>query len=333
MSSGGLFYLSFHGGSGSGSLNNIHIYASSGKDASPPKLLPAGDPPLSELRSFAFTPNGLFVVNGYKKYSQLLQYVLNGSAYQYSTTWADPTINSVDHPFDFTFDPSGQHCYLSSQDTGVVTILTGAGQTGAVPAALTANDVPASSYLQGTFVASISDNLPNITNASVGVAEPLGLAVEVANGKMSNSVRGLAYWNGALLVADEVAGMVKAYSTTDGSLLAAVTGLDSPVHLLINGTTLYISTGQGAMQVALPSQISFTTPLNAEPYIDETMLSSGGAKSVAGMCFAPEPKSNDQVMYFADRKGNAVYYLDTSNKLQSFLTKLSDSPEFIVYQS
>jgi hypothetical protein len=285
-----------------------------------------------ELRGFALTPNDLFVVNGYKKYSQFLQYLSSGSGYQYWKTWADPTINSVDHPFDFIFDSKG-NCYLSSQDTGVVTILTAPGQTGAVPATLTANNVPASSYLQGTFVASTSDTLPHITNASVAVAEPLGLAVEVANGKMANSVRGLAYWNGALLVADEVAGMVKAYSIIDGSLLAAVTGLVSPVHLLINGSTLYISTGEGAMQVALPPQISFTTPLNAEPYIDATTLSSGGAKSVAGMCFAPEPKSNDQVMYFADRKGNAVYYLDTNNKLQSFLTKLSDSPEFIVYQS
>jgi hypothetical protein len=62
-------------------------------------------------------------------------------------------------------------------------------------------------------------------------------------------------------------------------------------------------------------------------------LSSGGAKSVAGMCFAPKPKTTTPVMYFADRKGDAVYYLGTSNKLQSFLTKLSDSPEFIVYQS
>ncbi len=335
MSSDGLFYLSFHGGSTSGSHNNIHIYKSDGKEASPSKLLPTAteDPPLSELRSFAFTANGLFVVNGYKKYSQLLQYVSSNSTYAWSQTWADPTINSVDHPFDFAFDTSG-NCYLSSQDTGVVTILTGAGQTGAVPAALTANGIAATSYLQGTFVASTSDDLPNLaTNASVAIAEPLGLDVAVVSGKMANSVRGLATWNGALLVADEVAGLVKAYSTVDGSVLAAVTGLASPVHLLINDATLYISTGQGVMQVALPTQILFTTPLNAGPYIDAATLSAGGAKSVAGMCFAPKPKTTTPVMYFADRKGNAVFYLDTDNTLKSFVTDLSDSPEFIVYQS
>jgi hypothetical protein len=333
MSSDGLFYLSFHGGSGSASYNNIHIYKSDGNEASPSKLLPAGNPPLSELRSFAFTSNGLFVVNGYKNYSQLLQYVLSNSSYAWSQTWAGPSIDSVDHPFDFAFD-SGGNCYLSSQDTGVVTILTGAGQTGAVPAALTANGVAATSYLQGTFVASTSDNLPNLaTNASVAIAEPLGLDVAVSGGKMQNSVRGLAYWNGALLVADEVAGLVKAYATADGSVLAAVTGLESPVHLLINDDVLYISTAQGVMQVALPPQIAVTTPLNAAPYIDAAMLSAGGAKSVAGMCFAPKPGKTTPVMYVADRKGNAVFYLDTDGTLRSFITSLSDSPEFIVYRS
>ena len=68
-------------------------------------------------------------------------------------------------------------------------------------------------------------------------------------------------------------------------------------------------------------------------YIDAATLSAGGAKSVAGMCFGPKPKTTTPVMYFADRKGNAVYYLDTDGKLQSFITGLSDSPEFIVYQS
>jgi hypothetical protein len=51
------------------------------------------------------------------------------------------------------------------------------------------------------------------------------------------------------------------------------------------------------------------------------------------MCFAPKPKTTTPVMYFADRKGNAVFYLDTDNTLKSFVTDLSDSPEFIVYQS
>ncbi len=206
-----MFYLTFHGGSGSKSYNNIHVYDDKGNPASPSKLLPHGSVELSELRSFAFV-NGLMVVNGYKKYSQLLQYSQSGTppVWQYHQTWASPAINSVDHPFDFAFDSSG-NCYLSSQDTGVVTILSAPGAAGSVPSALTQNGVTASSYLQGTFVAASCNTLPNIpTNPSVAVAQPLGLAVDVQNGKMSNSVRGLAFWNGALLVADEVAGMVKA---------------------------------------------------------------------------------------------------------------------------
>jgi hypothetical protein len=326
----GLFYLSFHGGKSHKDINDICVYTSDGQPASPATLPLPASPQLEELRSFAFLQNGVFVVNGYKKFSQLLQYVPSGSSYT-CTTWADLTINSVDHPFDFAFDANG-NCYLSSQDTGVVTILTGPKQTGAVPAALTASGIPASSYLQGTFVASTSDDLPNLaTNASVAVAEPLGLNVSISDGKVANSVRGLAYWNGALLVADEVGGLVKAYSTADGSVLAAVTGLASPVHLLINNSTLYISTGQGVMQVALPQQITFTTPLNAEPYIDAAMLTAAKAASVAGMCFAPISGATS-AMYVADRKGKAVYYLDTTGKLKPFITGLTDSPEFIVYQ-
>jgi len=328
-----MFYISFHGGSGSNSLNNIHIYNNDGSEAKPSKLLAQGDPKLAELRSFAFV-NGLMVVNAFKNFSQLLQYKATGTPpFTFQQIWASPKINSVDHPFDFAFDASG-NCYLSSQDTGVVTLLSAAATPGPVPSALTHNGVPSSSYLQGTFVASVSNNLPNIpVNASVAVAQPLGLAVDVEDGKMSNSVRGLACWNGALLVADEVAGMVKAYSVADGSLLAAVIGLESPVHLLIHGSTLYISTKPGVLQVALPKQISFTTPLNATPYITSDMMSAAGAKSLAGMCFGPDPKSSaTQTMFVADRKGNAVYYLKGSS-LKPFIQNLGDSPEFIVYQA
>jgi hypothetical protein len=327
-----MFYLSFHGGSGKNSLNNIHIFNNDGSQASPSKLLPQGTPELSELRGFAFV-NGLMVVNAFKKFSQLLQYTSSGTppVYKLSQTWASPAIKSVSHPFDFVFDNSG-NCYLSSQDTGVVTILSGPAAAGNVPAALTQNGVKSTSYLQGTFVAAESDSLPDIpVNASVAVAQPLGLGVSVENNKMSNSVRGLAFWNGALLVADEVAGMVKAYSVANGSLLAAIIGLEAPVHLLVNGSTLYISTKPGVMQVPLPAQISLNTPLNATPYITSQMMSAGGVKSVAGMCFGPAPSSKTQTMFVADRTGNAVYYL-SGTSLKPFIQKLSDNPEFIVYQ-
>ncbi len=85
------------------------------------------------------------------------------------------------------------------------------------------------------------------------------------------------------------------------------------------------------MKVDLPSQISFTTPLNATPYITAQAMSDAKVQSVAGMCFGPEPSSGTQTMFIADRKGKAVYYL--SGSLQPFITKLDDSPEFIVYQA
>jgi hypothetical protein len=328
-----MFYLSFHGGSGSNSLNNIHVYNDDGSKASSLKLLPQGSPDLSELRGFAFV-NGLMVVNGYKKYSQFLQYTLSGTppAYRYSQTLGESGYQFSGSPFDFTFDDKG-HCYLSSQDTGVVTILSAPGKPGTIPSALTQNGVPGTLYLQGTFVAAASKRSSRHPDERERRRSPAAwIGVDVESGKMSNSVRGLAYWNGALLVADTVAGMVKAYSVANGSLMAAVTGLDSPVHLLIRATTLYVSTKQGVMKVALPAQISFTTPMSASPYITAKMMSHAGVESVAGMCFGRKPSLGAQTLFVVDRTGNAVYYLSGSS-LTPFLQKLSDSPEFIVYQA
>lgn len=328
-----MFYISFHGGSGSSAYNNIHIYQDDGSVASPDKLLTAGSTQLSELRSFAFLPNGLFVVNGYKKYSQLLQYTLQGGNWQFNAEWAGPSINSIDHPFDFVFDTAG-NCYLSSQDTGVVTILSAAGTAGNVPATLLQGGASASDYLLGTFVACEDNAIAEIkVNPRYGIAQPLGLGVLLDKGKVSHSVRGLAYYNQSLFVADEAAGMVKVYAVSDGSLQAAIAGLSSPVHLLIQGSRLYISTDDGVMQATIPSSISFNTPMIALPYIDKAMMKTANAKSLAGMCFGPNPsKPSDTAMFVADRKGKAVYYRGhKGTSIKPFITGLSDNPEFIRY--
>ena len=71
--------------------------------------------------------------------------------------------------------------------------------------------------------------------------------------------------------------------------------------------------------------------MNASPYITSKMMSDAGAKSVAGMCFGPSPGAGAQAMFVADRTGNAVYYL-SGTSLKPFIQKLSDNPEFLVYQ-
>lgn len=72
-----VWYISFHGGDNSSSLNNIHVYDADGRElgkALNRNSLPPGLE-LRELRGFAFGPDGnLYVANAYRKYSQILQF-------------------------------------------------------------------------------------------------------------------------------------------------------------------------------------------------------------------------------------------------------------------
>ncbi len=131
-----MWYISFHGGPKG--INNIRVYHDNGNQHSQPDLFPTGGSnPLQELRGFVIVGNLFYVVNAYEKYSQILVYEADGNAsYHFKDVFANGTINSILHPYDLTFDTQG-HCYVSNQDTNVVTGLQGAG-----------SPLPVASYLQ-----------------------------------------------------------------------------------------------------------------------------------------------------------------------------------------
>jgi len=104
--------VSFHGGSNG--LTNL--YTAPGKTA----VLPtgSGDPALTkaELRGFtlgAGSDSHLYVVNGYKDSSSILQYTpQSGGGYSCGAVWATSHLH---HPFDAVWGPGG-YLYVSNQD-------------------------------------------------------------------------------------------------------------------------------------------------------------------------------------------------------------------------
>ena len=137
-----MFYISFHGGD-SHAVNNIYVYHDDGTPHSSPELLPTGgtNPALQELRGFGFNNNdfdNLYVLNGYKKYNDVLLYALNEEKYIFNRIFAaGADINSIFHPYDLSFDTDG-NVYISSQDTNVVTQLNAEGNPSSPPAFIVA---------------------------------------------------------------------------------------------------------------------------------------------------------------------------------------------------
>ena len=324
-----MFILSFHGGTGTNDLNNLHAYNDDGSPANPDKLLAhgGGGPDLNELRAFAFRPEGLYVVNGNKDASQLLLYTpgTNGQFSFSKVIASKQSVNGILHPFDIACDTCG-NVFVSSQDTNVVTALAPNG-VALPPASYLTSQYPAATFLAGTLVASSLGNLPlNPGNPPPpNVPPPQGLAVTLDKGKVAHSVRGVVWTGGYLLVADEPDNAVKVYDAT-GQLQGQIAGngLSAPVHLLLQGETLYVSSSNDTIYTSpVPEGGSPGTTVAPTPWLTDHL------HSPAGMCF--DSAGN---FYVALRKDKEVRYFDTNGKyLGHFISGLSDEPEFIAYQA
>lgn len=327
-----MWYISFRGES-HGGVNNILVYHDSGKPHSTPGLLPTGgtNPPLKELRGFAIVGSLLYVVNANKGYSQILLYEADESG-RYSPA-SEPIfaskerVNSILHPFDLTFDTEG-NCYVSSQDTNVVTALQSANKPLPVASYLQQRYPPPDQFLAGTVVASCVGALPLApTPYPPNVPLPQGLDVSFTDStdtEVANSVRGVVSYNGYLYLADEPADAVKVYDGKTGELFGQIEGskLSAPVHLLLHGKVLYIgSTGNDSvvcydLSNGAPSGI--VAPMK---FIDDEV------KHVSGLAFAP-----DRHFYAAERHAKKIKkFTSTGKKVGDFITNLPDEPEFILY--
>lgn len=313
-----MWYITFHGGDDG--VNNVHAYDDNG-DLAVKHVLPK-HPPRSELRRIAFGPDGyLYVVNGSKKYSQILRYKGKpggDGSHEFINVFASKhTVAALVHPFSFAFDLFG-YCYISSQDTNVVTRLSHVTGTPKRIASYLAQTYPDNQLLDGTFVASSDGHLPDVLPAKPDVQSPQGLGVSLDSGKVSHSVRDLLFHWDSLIVADEPDNAVKIYNKVTGKLVTCIVDDDllaSPVHLLARDGEIYIgSTGTKAV---------------LRYYIGTGTLAKfiEGIKSVSGMSFG-----GDGCFYAASRKDRCILKYDgNGNFIHKFIKDLPDDPEFLLY--
>jgi hypothetical protein len=361
-----MWYITFHGGEPATPppdtsdavtpVNNIQVFDDGGACVNP-ALLPTGgaNPALKELRGLAFAGDKLYVINGYKAYSQVLLYQSDGhGGYTFDQVFASGKVDAMLHPFDLTFDSAG-NCYISNQDTNVVAALKGADDPLPVASYLKKQYPPPAKakYLDGTFAASSIGKLPHVPKPhppdilqpqglDVAFATPqAGASAKTAQPKVANSVRGVVAYDGYIYAADEPGNAVKAYKGASGKLHGQITGviagvpadailgdastLGAPIHLLLRGAVLYI--GSSSNGIVAQYDLSNGPPKgSAAPdwFID------GGAnplRHISGMAF--DSTGN---FYVAERLARKIRKFDPSGKeINDFNPSLPDYPEFIFY--
>jgi hypothetical protein len=294
--------------------NNVHAYDKDGKRITTSLLEKTDGVTLDELRGIYLAGKYLFVANANKTENSVLCYQGSETKYNFVGKLVSNEIcKGILHPFDFTFDDAG-HCYVSSQDTNVVTRLKvpADGKIGA-PAAV-APALPASgAFLAGTFVASSVGSLSK--PPTTPVPAPAGLTYS-DDGKKKHSVRGVVWANGALYVADQPAGRVKIYDR-NGRFLGQSNVVESPVHLVARNGSLYVSGGDEVLAAKLP-----------HPARDFTLSAIKGVKvkNGGGMAFADSGH-----FYLASRTENVILKFDSDFRPMKFPCDLPDNPEFLLH--
>jgi len=313
-----MLFVTLHGGTPERDphKNNVHAYDKDGNKITSSVLDETDGVILDELRGIYLSGKYLYVANANKTQNSVLCYEGSGTKYRFVSRLAtNQTCNGILHPFDFTFDGLG-YCYLSSQDTNVITrlIVSGDGKIGR-PAPTAASLHATGEFLSGTFVASSNGNLSK--PATTPVLCPTGLSYADVGAK-KHSVRGVAWANGRLYVADQPAGTVKIYDIT-GKYLGQSNKLEpgSPVHLVVHNGSLYVSGGNEVLTAKL-----------TRPAGNFTLLPIQGIriKNSCGMAFTEEGH-----FYVASRTENVILKFDSGLKPMRFPCNLPDNPEFLLH--
>ncbi len=313
-----MLFVTLHGGKPERNphRNNVHAYDKEGNMITSCVLDDREGVILNELRGIYLVGKYLYVANANKTQNSLLCYEGSGTEYRFVSRFASSqTCSAILHPFDFAFDGMG-HCYLSSQDTNVVTrlIVSDDGKIGR-PAPVASALPPAGKFLPGTFVASCNGTLCN--PATTPVANPAGLAYSDVGAK-KHSVRGVAWANGRLYVADQPACTVKIYDIT-GKYLGVSNKLEAgcPVHLLVRNGWLYASGGDQVFSAMLP---------NSPDKFVLKPISTVKVKNSGGMAFG-----NSGNFYVASRTEKTILKFDADFKPLKFRCELPDDPEFLLH--
>ncbi|HXJ88585.1 MAG TPA: hypothetical protein VMS18_17325 [Candidatus Binatia bacterium] len=311
-----MLLVTLHGGKPDDSphKNNIHAHDKEGNKISSSILDDAEGVLLDELRGMYVVGKYLYVVNANKLQNSVLCYEGTGTRFKFVGWFASRhTCNAILHPFDLAFDGLG-YCYLSSQDTNVVTrfIISDEGRT-ARPAPVAAALPKKGTFLAGTFVASSNGNLSD--PPTTPIPSPAGLEYSSAEAK-KHSVRGIAWAMGRLYVADQPASTIKMYDIT-GKYLGQSNEVETPVHLLVYHGSLYVSGGDQVMTGRLPDSPG---DFVLKP------LKGVKVKNASGMAF-----SNSGNFYVASRTENVIFKFDTDFKPVRFRCELPDNPEFLLH--
>jgi DNA-binding beta-propeller fold protein YncE len=229
------------------------------------------------------------------------------------------------HPFDVELGDDGR-IYASCQDTNTVVAILPKARKPAPVAPHLRKSFPDGNFLPGTLVASSQGKLPEAGDRPPrDVPSPQGLKVVLdVHGKPRHSVRGIIVHRGHLYVADEAGDAVKIFEMATGRLVARIKGkkLAKPVHLILQGDTLYIgAAGTGSI---LAYDIPTEAPrgkLKASTVIDAKL------KAPSGFAIGP-----DGDLYVAERFDQRVRRFSPKGKSKgTFIEGLPDMPEFLVH--
>jgi DNA-binding beta-propeller fold protein YncE len=307
------WYITFHGGDGPHTWNNIHVYDLDGKPlgkALDSHSLP-GDLELRELRGFTFDPDGdLFVANAYKDASQVLRFAGKPGpdgkhAFREVFVERHAANPGLAHPFDVAFGPD-RNVYVPSQDTNLVGRYFGPAATEGTPGAPmphppALHETHRDSIPPGTFV-------PSHKHAPDGV----------------RAVRRAIFGpDGDLYVADRDTDSVKRYDGASGALVRAYQhhDLTTPVHLLFRAEdgALLVGCRDRHAVLAIDPGTGKISPL--------IRPRAGGLQSPAGLAFGPDGK-----LYVSSRDGKQILRFDATSGEpddRPFIDELPDFPEFI----
>lgn len=298
----------------------------------------------AELRGLSFLPSGpeaMWVLNGASKHSEIVSFARLGVPWPYKYSGqimvydSDPgALSPLWHPFDLSFaEQSGKlYCYVSNQDTNVVARLELDPQTMSWQLAPIAPALPPSDleYLHGTFVASSCGELPNVVKTPPVPEGKGGLGVLIEGSgkdrKVTHSVRGVLWVNGALYVADEAGCKIKVYGA-DGTFYEPGTKIEMPVHLLAHEhepgvETLYVSAKEGV----------YFSPLRANAPGELELKQCIPMSDASGIAFGA-----DGSFYVANRKLNQISRYESFSPSSQAAQQASSTfevlpePEFIVY--
>ncbi|MBS1133866.1 MAG: hypothetical protein H6R02_1007 [Burkholderiaceae bacterium] len=316
-------------GEGKHGLDNVGVFEDDGSVHKDRPLLLDPSPRAHRLhipRGFALVLDDLYIASAWRGDSHVARYRRKGNAFHF----ADNLITSKQavamvHPFDVELGDDGR-LYISCQDTNTVIAIMPKTRKPAPIAPHLRAAFPNGRFLPGTVVASAEGRLPDAgRQPPIDVPAPQGLEVVLdVHGKPRHSVRGIIVHRQYLYVADEAGDAVKIFEVSTGRLVARIQGkrVRKPVHLILNGETLYIgAAGSGSiLAYDIPSEAPHGK-LKARVVIDRKL------KAPSGFAIGP-----DGDLYVAERFDQRVrrFSVDGSKK-GVFIDGLPDIPEFLVH--